>query len=192
MLVAPVRALLQRVKVHDRATWDRIQALVGVCREDTLNMADIMGDPAPALAALHVGVQCSTTKRLAVLPSVRHHPTAADLQVRITAPCLPIGEVFWLFDAAVPYPVELFWEGVIPPDRLPHFPRRQGSSHIARILGSRRNFVKVVPAASRMVPFTAGCASGLLTGIEPIVLVLEATLVARQMTCTLSQYRTSK
>lgn len=171
MLVAPVRALLQRVKVHERSTWDRLDALVGGRgRLPSDVMADVLGDPAPALAALHLGVLSSTSKGQAVLPRAPAQPAAADLQVGNTCSCLPLGEIFWLFDAAVPYPVEIFWGGVIPPDRLPHCTRRQGEGHIARILGSRCNFIKVVPAASRMVPFTAECAPGLLITIESSVL----------------------
>jgi hypothetical protein len=70
-----------------------------------------------------------------------------------------VGEVYWLFDegAANPYLAEVFTEGV-PDERLPHVRQRTVvGGHIARVLGVRQHYVRVVPHAKKKYLFTKWC-----------------------------------
>lgn len=147
--VARARGVLQRLQIHEPATWRRLAGL-----EDTpQSTEDLLQHRHPALAMMYIDVKKSTDDRSFYLPTCagRNVPTGCDDS--------QVGEVFWLFDQQWPYPVELFWEGVVPAARLPHFHRTsiKKNHHIARRLGQRQNCIKQVPASARMCPCSTGC-----------------------------------
>jgi hypothetical protein len=120
----------------------------------------------PALLTLmHLSRRASVVSSTCVPPPL-HVPTQmASMQQSAQESLQPncdagaVGEVWWLFDSGVPYLAEVFSGGHVPTGRLPHVDKGSfHGKHVARVLGRRHSFVKLVAHSARIILFTAWCA----------------------------------
>jgi hypothetical protein len=82
--------------------------------------------------------------------SLAQHNTAAEVFKGA------VGEIWWLFDSGRPYLAEVFQGDNVPEGRLPHVDRGGITGKtIARIIGRRTHFIKVVAPKARRYPFSA-------------------------------------
>lgn len=144
-----VRLEVHEKQVHDEAvrllsTGTFPNVLYTACKR--VNMA--------IMCLMHASVM-SRERKLQYLPAPRQVPQ--DIQLSGDAP--QIGEVWWLFDADQPYLAEVFCDGAVPDNRLPHLDRSAlKGAHVARVLGSSRQHVKVLRKGASMCLYTAWCA----------------------------------
>ena len=146
--MGPVRGLLQRVREHEPGVWSEVDKLV----KSDPSMEAILASKHAALAALQMGAKICSTDRKAALPG------CTNTVSKSTGCAHEVGQVFWLFDAPEPYPVEVFWNSDLPQSRLPHL-HKSGfrGKHIGRILGQGHRFIKMIADNTVMTPFTAEC-----------------------------------
>jgi hypothetical protein len=165
-----LRMVMERLKQHEPDTYSSVAAGLQAGTMPTLLFCPDLCTVNPALLYMMHALQCASPSSRSRLPSTPC--TAAQLSGQnrddsAEQMCdagedsdAAVGEVWWLFDSATPYLAEVFPHGAVPGRRLPHMDKSSiRGRHVARVLGRRSKFVKLVAHSARMCLFTAWCAS---------------------------------
>jgi hypothetical protein len=160
--------LMSRLKNHEPETYSSAAALLQTGTMPDLLFRQESCTVNPALLYLMHASQCASISCHTSLPAMPGSvapvsgPQLADCaqQTCGAGECKigAVGEVWWLFDAGIPYLAEVFKGGAVPEGRLPHMDKRSiRGRHVARILGRQFQFVKMVASTARMCLFSAWC-----------------------------------
>jgi hypothetical protein len=149
--VATVKKLMARLEKHEPRLHSRAESLLSTGTMPPLMFCASSVSVNPALLCCMHACHTYSSKTHAYLPC----PENTDAGVELVAQDIAIGEVWWLLDAEQPYLAEVFMDGDVPNNRLPHVNRcaRKGM-HVARLLGDARNRTKEVSKKARMCLFT--------------------------------------
>jgi hypothetical protein len=172
--VRELRQLMERLKCHELDTYRNLEDILHSGKIPGLLFSPDLSRANPALLCL---MHFSRSASVAACTSVPTHMNAPlpvssmsknqPAQQPFDQNCVAggVGEVWWLFDSGAPYLAEVFKGGAVPAGRLPHMDRSsiQGK-HVARVLGRRHSFIKLLARSARIILFTAWYAANLAWG----------------------------
>jgi hypothetical protein len=154
---------MQRLKNHEPDTYRSLEdTLQSGTMPSLLFCRDLCRANPALLTLMHLSRHASVVSSTCV-PSPPRVPTqqasmqqSNQLSLQPNCAAGAVGEVWWLFDSGAPYLAEVFTGGDVPTGRLPHVDRGGiHGKHVARVLGRRHSFVKLVARSARIILFTA-------------------------------------
>jgi hypothetical protein len=172
--VREIRQVLERLKHHEPDQYQSLEDILQSGKYPDLLFARDLARANPALLCLMHLSRSASVASCTTVPTQVNAPLQVSSLSMLQPAMAPldrscvagdVGEVWWLFDAGAPYLAEVFKGGDVPAGRLPHVDRSSiRGKHVARVLGRRHSFVKLLGRSARIILFTAWYAPCLQLG----------------------------